>query len=72
MSKAAIRPTTLKIDADTKERMQRLADVRHRSAHWLMLEAAAAYQRRYGQHRGTTQTATTADKTATVTIKFKR
>lgn len=39
MSAATIRPTTLKIDADTKARMQRLAEVRHRSSHWLMLEA---------------------------------
>ena len=39
MSTASIRPTTLKIDPDTKERVQRLADARHRSAHWLMLEA---------------------------------
>ena len=39
MSAATIRPTTLKIDPDTKARMQRLADVRHRSSHWLMLEA---------------------------------
>ena len=34
-----IRPTTLKIDPDTRKREQRLADVRQRSAHWLMLEA---------------------------------
>ncbi len=39
MSAVTIRPTTLKIDPDTKERVQRLADVRQRSAHWLMLEA---------------------------------
>lgn len=39
MSAVTIRPTTLKIDPDTKARMQRLAEVRHRSSHWLMLEA---------------------------------
>ncbi len=39
MSAVTIRLTTLKIDPDTKERVQRLADVRQRSAHWLMLEA---------------------------------
>ena len=39
MSAIMIRPTTLKIDPDTRKREQRLADVRQRSAHWLMLEA---------------------------------
>lgn len=42
MSAVTIRPTTLKIDPDTKARIQRLADVRHRSSHWLMLEAQRA------------------------------
>ncbi len=39
MSAIMIRPTTLKIDPDTRKREQRFADVRQRSAHWLMLEA---------------------------------
>lgn len=39
MAAESIRPTTLKIDPATKARMQRLADVRQRSSHWLMLEA---------------------------------
>ena len=39
MSAIMIRPTALKIDPDTRKREQRLADVRQRSAHWLMLEA---------------------------------
>ena len=39
MSAIMIRPTPLKIDPDTRKREQRLADVRQRSAHWLMLEA---------------------------------
>ncbi len=43
MSTVTIRPITLKIDPDTRERMQRLADLRQRSAHWLMLEAIRQY-----------------------------
>ena len=43
MSSAPIRPTTLKIDPDIKARMQRLADVRRRSAHWMILEAIRQY-----------------------------
>jgi predicted transcriptional regulator len=38
------RPTTsLKLDAAIKERLQRLADARQRSSHWLMREAIAQY-----------------------------
>ncbi len=43
MSTITIRPTTLKIDAETKQRMQRLAEHRQRSMHWLMLEAIRQY-----------------------------
>ena len=43
MSTVNIRPTTLKIDPETKTRIKRLADVRHRSSHWLMLEAIRQY-----------------------------
>ena len=35
--------TSLKLDAETKERLQRLASVRRRSAHWLMREAIEQY-----------------------------
>ena len=38
--------TSLKIDPDTKQRVQRLAQARHRSAHWLMLEAVEQYLER--------------------------
>jgi predicted transcriptional regulator len=43
---ATIRPTTIKIDKDTKDRMKRLADARHRSPHWLILEAIRQYVER--------------------------
>jgi predicted transcriptional regulator len=35
--------TSLKLDAVTKERLQRLAGSRRRSAHWLMREAIEQY-----------------------------
>ena len=43
MTGSAIRPTTIKIDQATKERMQRLAEARNRSPHWMMLEAIRQY-----------------------------
>ena len=43
MSVNPLQPTTIKIDQDTKERMKRLADARHRSSHWLILEAIRQY-----------------------------
>ena len=38
--------TSLKLDAATKARLQRLADARKRSAHWLMREAIEQYVNR--------------------------
>ncbi len=35
--------TSVKIDDVLKSRIQRLADVRHRSAHWIMCEAIRNY-----------------------------
>jgi predicted transcriptional regulator len=46
MSAAAVRPVSIKIDQDTKARVKRLADARHRSSHWLMREAIAQYVER--------------------------
>lgn len=43
MTAAAVRPVSIKIDEDTKARMKRLADARHRTPHWLMREAIAQY-----------------------------
>lgn len=38
--------TSLKLDTETKERVQRLASARRRSAHWLMREAISQYVER--------------------------
>jgi predicted transcriptional regulator len=35
--------TSLKIDEELKGRIQHLADLRHRSAHWIMCEAIKQY-----------------------------
>ena len=39
----ALTTTTLKLDPETTARVQRLAEARHRSAHWLMREAVEQY-----------------------------
>ena len=46
MAAAAIRPVAIKIDDDTTARLKRLADARHRTAHWLMREAITQYVER--------------------------
>lgn len=46
MTATAIRPVSIKIDDDTKARVKRLADARHRTAHWLMREAITQYVER--------------------------
>ncbi len=43
MNSPPLQPTTIKIDKATKERMKRLAEARHRSPHWLILEAIRQY-----------------------------
>ena len=43
MTAAATRPVAIKIDDDIKARVKRLADARHRTAHWLMREAITQY-----------------------------
>lgn len=43
---ASQRTTTLKLDADTKARVQRLADAKQRTSHWLMREAIQQYVER--------------------------
>jgi predicted transcriptional regulator len=42
--------TSLKLDTEIKERVQRLASARQRSAHWLMREAIEQYVERE-EHR---------------------
>ena len=38
--------TSIKLDDDLKSRIQRLAEVRHRSSHWIMREAIRDYVER--------------------------
>jgi predicted transcriptional regulator len=42
----AISPVAIKIDADTKARVKRLAAARNRTPHWLMREAISQYVER--------------------------
>lgn len=46
MTTATVRPVAIKIDEDTKARVKRLADARHRTPHWLMREAITQYVER--------------------------
>ena len=42
----ATRPIAIKIDQDTRNRVKRLAEARHRTSHWLMREAISQYVER--------------------------
>lgn len=46
MPDAAVRPVAIKIDADIKARVKRMADARQRTPHWLMREAITQYVER--------------------------
>lgn len=46
MTAVVVRPVAIKIDAEIKERVKRLADARHRTPHWLMREAITQYVER--------------------------
>ena len=46
MSTTAARPVAIKIDTDIKERVNRLAEARNRTPHWLMREAISQYVER--------------------------
>jgi predicted transcriptional regulator len=46
MTSTTIRPVAIKIDADIKARVKRLAEARHRTSHWLMREAITQYVER--------------------------
>ena len=46
MSTAVIRPVTIKIELEIKERVRRLAEARRRTPHWLMHEAICQYVER--------------------------
>ncbi len=46
MTDTATRPIAIKIDNDTRERIKRLAEARHRTSHWLMREAIRQFVER--------------------------
>ena len=46
MTAADSRPIAIKIDQDTRERINRLADARRRTSHWMMREAIQQYVER--------------------------
>jgi predicted transcriptional regulator len=46
MATEAVHPVAVKLDADTKDRIKRLASARHRTPHWLMREAIGQYVER--------------------------
>ncbi len=46
MTATSIRPIAIKIDDETRDRVKRLAEARHRSSHWMMLEAIRQYVER--------------------------
>jgi predicted transcriptional regulator len=52
--------TSLKLDHELKERVQRLASVRRRSAHWIMREAVEQYVSREEQREQMRQDALAA------------
>ena len=43
MASTAIRPTTIKLDLATKERLAHLAVARQRTPHWMILQAVRQY-----------------------------
>lgn len=52
----SVSTTSVKIDTDTKARMQRLAASRQRSTHWLMREAIEQYVEREEKRESFRQT----------------
>ena len=46
MHRDTIRPMTIKLDPDTRNRVKRLAVARHRTPHWVMREAIHQYVER--------------------------
>ncbi len=43
MATTAAKPMSVKIDPDTRARVESLAEARHRSTHWIMREAISQY-----------------------------
>jgi predicted transcriptional regulator len=53
-------PVAIKLDPEIKERVKRLAGVRHRSSHWLMREAIVQFVDREEKREAFRQEATRA------------
>ena len=60
MTAATVQPVAIKIDADIKERVKRLAEARQRTPHWLMREAIRQYVEREEKREAFRQDAITA------------
>ena len=60
MTVTTTRPVAIKIDQDTRERVKRLAEARHRTPHWLMREAISQYVAREEQREAFRQDAINA------------
>lgn len=56
----SVSTTSLKLDAKIKKRMQKLAEARSRSAHWLMREAIEQYVEREEKREALRQAALAA------------
>jgi predicted transcriptional regulator len=56
----SVSTTSLKLDAKIKKRMQKLAEVRSRSAHWLMRQAIEQYLEREEKREALRQAALAA------------
>lgn len=46
MTTTEVRPMSVKLDSDTRTRIEQLAETRHRTTHWLMREAIKQYVER--------------------------
>jgi predicted transcriptional regulator len=55
MSTAALNPVTVKIEPAIKQRVQRLAEARNRTAHWVMHEAIVQFVEREEKREGIRQ-----------------
>jgi predicted transcriptional regulator len=60
MSTAALNPVTVKIEPAIKQRVQRLAEARNRTAHWVMHEAIVQFVEREEKREGIRQDAMAA------------
>jgi predicted transcriptional regulator len=60
MNTATLNPVTVKIEPAIKQRVQRLAEARNRTAHWVMHEAIVQFVEREEKREGIRQDAMAA------------